>query len=240
MRSLVPIVSWCSCKGLRQSPARGAAPPTTTTVRSPGRRSPGRWPSGAAVKAAASATPHATAPPRSASLRNSSFATAGSNRSSRRLRTIVRSLVMRAGSRQPLVLPAHWTDPHAFEALRHALLVEAGRRHRLGEEVRIDHHVAPVGVLLVDDIEQALLQAALAEVLRARDAALPVVVGVGDPAVGPDLAVEATAVVLRAGREARRGAQLSVHLDAGRRGAHVLFEDVVGIERQRGEQRRVV
>ena len=66
MRSPVPIVSWCSWIAAAQSPARGAAPPTTTTVFALGSRSPGRKPSGAMSNAAASATRQTTAPPRSA------------------------------------------------------------------------------------------------------------------------------------------------------------------------------
>src|SRR2546428_11634462 len=58
MRSVVPIVESSHGEVATQSPARGYAPPTTTTVRAPGGRTAGRCRAGAwASKAAASATP---------------------------------------------------------------------------------------------------------------------------------------------------------------------------------------
>src|SRR5438445_5082633 len=63
MRSVVPIVESSHGEVATRSPARGCAPPTTTTVRAPGSRSAGRCRAGAwASKAAASATPTTAAP----------------------------------------------------------------------------------------------------------------------------------------------------------------------------------
>src|SRR5689334_15277133 len=71
MRSVVPIVDKSHGDVATQSPARGCAPPTTRTVRAPGRRSAGRCFAGAdASNAAASAMPTTVAPDFSASALN--------------------------------------------------------------------------------------------------------------------------------------------------------------------------
>src|SRR5713101_4272580 len=63
IRSVVPIVWRTHGEVAAQSPARGWAPPTTTTDRAPGRRSSGRCFSGAwASNAVASAMPQTVAP----------------------------------------------------------------------------------------------------------------------------------------------------------------------------------
>src|SRR2546425_13169475 len=63
IRSVVPIVWRTHGEVAAQSPARGWAPPTTTTDRAPGSRSSGRCFSGAwASNAVASAMPQTVAP----------------------------------------------------------------------------------------------------------------------------------------------------------------------------------
>src|SRR5262249_47637092 len=63
-------------------------------------------------------------------------------------------------------------DADALEALCDAVLVVGERAERVGEEVGVDHRLAALRVLLVDDVEERLLRRADAVVHRASVAAL--------------------------------------------------------------------
>src|SRR5215470_7384165 len=170
MRSVVPIVESTQGEVAAQSPSRGAAPPTTTTARAPGSRSAGRWPGGACgSKAAASATPHTSAPAFSATPLSIFSAPGG--------RLIVRraSGSVRGDSLQLPVLAADGADAHALEALGDRVAEEPERLQALGEELAVDHRVAALAVVLVDDLQERLLKGADPVRLRARVAALAVV-----------------------------------------------------------------
>src|SRR3989304_1401572 len=73
-------------------------------------------------------------------------------------------------------------DADAREALGDALPVEGEGGDAAGEEVRAEHRLPPGGVVLVQDREEALLEAPRAVSLGAAVAALPVVEGVPDAA----------------------------------------------------------
>src|SRR5262245_16749616 len=159
IRSVVPIVWRTQGEVACQSPARGWAPPTTTTVRAPGSRSPGRWPAGAWLsKAAASATPHTSAP----ALRAAAFNRAASGR---------RAIPLL----QLAVLSAHRAHPHALEALGDRVAKESKGLHALGEEVTVDHRAAARRVLLAHEGQQRLLEGADPVGLGARMAPLAIV-----------------------------------------------------------------
>src|SRR3990172_1318746 len=145
MRSVVPIVWSTHGEVAAQSPARGWAPPTTTTDFAPGSRSPGRGPSGAcASNAAASATPQTSAPALSAPAFRAAAAFGG------RLMTRV------APSFELPVFAPDGADAHALEALGDRVAEEAERLDAPGEEVAVDHRRALVRVVLVDELEQRL------------------------------------------------------------------------------------
>src|SRR3989442_1019640 len=203
IRSVVPIVWRTHGEVAAQSPARGWAPPTTTTDRAPGRRSSGRCFSGAwASNAVASAMPQTVAPDlRATDLSvavalgaRSDITGAGSVSSGRprvaRERCGPASFVAGSvSSGRPRVAgegrgPASFelpvfapdgADAHALEALGDRVAEEADGLKALREEVAVNHRPAPVRIVLVHDLEQPLLQGADAIGLRARVAALAVV-----------------------------------------------------------------
>src|SRR5439155_17156584 len=162
MRSVVPIVESSHGEVATQSPARGCAPPTTTTVRAPGSRSAGRCRAGAwASKAAASATPTTAAPALMAIVfrrfvafeGNSVIVVAGAAWPARAVGGpremrpgFVRSWYSVLRSLQLPVLAADGADAHALEALRDRVAEEPDRLQGLREEVGVDHLAAPPGV----------------------------------------------------------------------------------------------
>src|SRR5881409_1552506 len=164
MRSVVPIVESSHGEVATQSPARGCAPPTTTTVRAPGSRSAGRCRAGAwASKASASATPTTAAPALMAIVFRRFVAFEGNSV----IVAVGGPLEMRPGSvrswywvlrsLQLPVLAADGADAHALEALRDRVAEEPDRLHGLREEVGVDHLAASPGVVLVHDREQRFL-----------------------------------------------------------------------------------
>src|SRR5688572_32886123 len=104
------------------------------------------------------------------------------------------------------VLAAHGAHAHALEALGDGVSEEAHRQQRLGEEVAVDHRVALLRVVLVDDGEQTLLEGADAVRLRARVALLAIVRGRLDGAV-----LHGALQAGRAYAQARRGPDALVH-----------------------------
>src|SRR3990167_3938565 len=106
-------------------------------------------------------------------------------------------------------------DADALEALGDALPVEGEGGDAAGEEVRAEHRLPPGGVVLVQDREEALLEAPRAVGLGAAVAALPVIEGVPD-AGALDRPVQAAAGRGGAGAQARGRAEALVHLHAGR------------------------
>src|SRR5262245_62906017 len=107
MRSVVPIVESSHGDVATQSPARGWAPPTTTTVRAPGKRSLGRCLAGAwASKAAASAMPTTVAPAlRACALRCFvAFVAAGPARSPLVVGGLLEMLFGSAGARSSVIV----------------------------------------------------------------------------------------------------------------------------------------
>src|SRR3990172_3029204 len=214
MRSVVPIVWSTHGEVAAQSPARGWAPPTTTTDLATGSRSPGRCPSGAcASNAAASAMPQTVAPDLSAPDLRVAAAFGG------------RLMERVAPSLQLPVFAPEGADAHALEALGDRVAEEAERLQALREEVAVDHRRAPGGVVLVDDLEQRLLERADAVRLGARVTALPVVRRALD-ASPPDRPAEAR----RAHAQARRRANALVHRHAPGVRARGLGERRMGVE----------
>src|SRR2546428_11565766 len=247
MRSVVPIVESSHGEVATQSPARGCAPPTTTTVRAPGSRSAGRCRAGAwASKASAPATPTTAAPALMAIVfrrfvafeGNSVIVVAGAARPAR---AVGGPLEMRPGSvrswhwvlrsLQLPVLAADGADAHALEALRDRVAEEPDRLHGLREEVGVDHLAASPGVVLVHDREQRFLERADAVRLRARVALLAVVGRCLDARV-----LQRSRQARRAHAQAGGGADALVHGHAARGRARRLGQRRGGPPRPRGGQ----
>src|SRR3989441_6817555 len=263
IRSVVPIVWRTHGEVAAQSPARGWAPPTTTTDRAPGRRSSGRCFSGAwASNAVASAMPQTVAPdlratdlsvavalgarsditgagsvspgrPRVAGERCGPASFVAGSVSSGRPRVAGEGRGP-ASFELPVFAP-DGADAHALEALGDRVAEEADGLKALREEVAVNHRPAPVRIVLVHDLEQPLLQGADAIGLRARVAALAVVRRFLDAPIAyfPGQARGAHA-------QTRRRPDALVHGGAARVRARGLGERRVGLERQRRDQRRVV
>src|SRR3989475_96961 len=199
--------------------------------------------------------PHTVAPDLSATdLSTLLFTVAGSVRPAR---TVGGLRKMRAGSAGPAssdggvrarlvangfepslqlpVLAADRADAHALEALGDRVAEEAQGLDAPGEEVAVEHRAAARRVVLVHDLEQALLERADPVGLRPRVALLAIVGRLPDAPV-----LHGSAEARRAHAQARRGPDALVHRDAAGMRTRGLGQRRVGLERQRRDERGVV
>src|SRR5438552_16007164 len=158
--------------------------------------------------------PHTVAPDLSATdLSTLLFTVAGSVRPARTEGGLRK---MRAGSANgfepslPLpIFAADRADAHALEALGDRVAEEAQGLDAPGEEVAVEHRAAARRVVLVHDLEQALLERADPVGLRSRVAFLAIVGRLLDAPV-----LHGPAEARRAHAQARRGPDALVHRDA--------------------------
>ena len=131
-------------------------------------------------------------------------------------------------------------DPHAFETLGDTFLEKADRGAGAGEKIRIDHHVAGLPIVLVDDIGQRLLKAIDTKIHGPGDAALAIVERFFDAPALPDRAIQTSAFVRGASGQTRSFPDRLIGSDTHGMGTDVLLQHGVWHKVSRSDSSRIV